>query len=147
MSQFPSNPPFGQQPGDAPSAQSGPAPQQPGQPAWGGQPQQPGQPSWGGQPGQPGQFPGQAPYYGGAAAPAGPASISKMARLLVVIAFGVFALAALFNFIAMLASGYAGALSIIVGLIELAAWGTLAFGAWKVFDLVDALIAKSDQKD
>ena len=155
MSQFPSNPPFGQQPGNnAPSASSGPAPQQPGQPAWGAPAaqsaapsQQPGQPAWGAQPGQqPGAPYGQQPGYYGAppAAPAGPAAISKTARLMFVIGLGVLALAALFSFIGMASSGYASALAIIAGLAETAAWGLLAFGAWKAFDLVDALIAKSD---
>lgn len=149
MSQFPSNPPFGQQPGNAPSAASGAAPQQPGQPAWGQQPgaaPQQGQPAWGG-PGapQPGQYQAQQPgYYGAPAAPAGPAAISKLARLLVVIGLGVMALAELFEFIAMIASAYGpGAMMIIASLLKVGAWGTLTFGAWKLFDLVDAQIAKS----
>lgn len=146
MSQFPSNPPFGQQPGNAPSASSGPAPQQPGQPAWGSQAQppqqQPGQPAWAGQ--QQNQY-GQQPGYYAPPAPTGPAAISKLTRLLVVIAFGVFGLAALFNFIAMVSSGYGpGAMTIIVSLLQIGAWATLTFGAWKAFDLVDTLIAKSD---
>lgn len=147
---FPSNPPFGQQPeGQAPSAQSGAAPQQP---AWGspqgGQPGQAQQPQWQGQNQQPGQQQwqgqqaGATPYgYQGAPAASGPAAAAKLARWLFVGGFGLLAVTAILG---LFHTG--GSVAVIFNQIfTILAWGALAFGSYKVFDIVDASLAKNDK--
>ncbi|HHW82729.1 MAG TPA: hypothetical protein GX743_02745 [Actinomycetales bacterium] len=172
---YPSNPPFGQQPGqggpadspNAPSAASGAAPQQP---SWGapapvppqGGPQQ-GAPYGGPRPGGPQQGapyggpqggpqpsgPQQGAPYGApyGAAPAGASSSAdNLTRYLVVGAFAGFALVALLNWIMVISSGYASAWSIISGLISIVAWSALTFGIWKVFDIVDEFRARGPKR-
>jgi len=67
-----------------------------------------------------------------------PKDPANLARYLVVGGLAIIILMRLISWIQML-TYFVTAWGLISGILELAAWGAIAYGAWKAFDLIDRL--------